>query len=112
MSNLAQWSALVGFVLPLLVAIVQQSHWSRAVRTVIGIIAVIISAGVTAFVENKLNWNNWATSLIAIATVAFTTYRNVWVPLGAADWVEAVTSKKTVEHVSANRVARTGERRV
>lgn len=111
MSNLAQWSALVGFLLPIVVAVVQQAHWSRTVRTVIGIIAAIVAAIVTAATENKLTWHTWATSLIFVSTLAFTTYRNLWVPLGALDWWEAVTSRKSVAEVRASRVARTGEAR-
>ena len=92
MTNLAQWSALVGFLLPLLIAIVQQSHWSRRTRTVVGAIAVTVAALVTAATENKLNWDTWATSLIWIAVTAYTSYRNVWIPLGAAPAIEEKTT--------------------
>jgi hypothetical protein len=108
-SNLSQWSALVGFILPLVVAIVQQSHFSRTARTIIGAVSVVVSAVITALLQNTLDWNTWATSVIWIATTAFTAYRNVWVPLGAADWIEAVTSGKSVTHAKSVRKARTGE---
>lgn len=109
MSNLSQWSALVGFLVPLAIAIVQQSSWPRVVRTIIGAIACVAAAIITALTENKLDWNTWATSVIFVATIAFTSYRNVWVPLGAIDWIEALTSGKSVTHARAARASRTGE---
>lgn len=69
----------------------------------------IVAAAITAAVDKSLTWNNWATSLILVATVAFTTYRNVWVPLGAMDWIEAKTSKFSLAGTQSARVSRTGE---
>lgn len=109
MSNLAQWSALVGFLVPILVAVIQQPRFSRPVRTVIGIVMAVAAAVVTAAVEGKLTWNTWATSVIFVVASAFTTYRNVWVPIGAADWIEAKTSGWRVHAVKSARVSRTGE---
>lgn len=109
MSNLAQWSALVGFLIPILVAVIQQPVFTRPVRTVIGVIMAVLAAVVTAAVQNQLTWNTWATSVIWVATFAFTTYRNVWVPLGAIDWIEALTSKHSLAAAKAARAARTGE---
>lgn len=92
MSNLAQWSALVGFVLPILVSVVVQSKWSRAVRTVIGVAASLAASVVTALVESNLSGQTWATSSIWVLTTAMVSYRNIWVPIGAAPWVEKKTN--------------------
>lgn len=92
MTNLAQWAALVGFVTPLLVAVVQQSHWGRPVRTVIGILSVLAASVVTAAVEGHLTLHSWATSLIWVATAAYTSYTHIWVPLGAAPAIEQATT--------------------
>lgn len=90
MSQLAQLSALIGFLLPILIAVVQKSHWSRAVKTVVGAIVCIIVATITAIVHGDVTtWHEWATALIFIFGAALVTYRNVWVPLGAAPWIEA-----------------------
>lgn len=92
MSNLAQWSALVGFLIPLAIAVVQQTHWRRWVRTVIGVVCSLGAAIITAAVENRLTWNTWATSAIWIVTTAMVSYRTIWVPLGAAPTIEAKTT--------------------
>jgi hypothetical protein len=94
LTDLVQWSALIGFLLPLLVAIVQQSHWSSKVRTIIGVIAVLVTSFVTTAVEGKLTWDRWAESLVVVFVLAMTAYKSVWVPLGAAPFIEAKTSTK------------------
>jgi hypothetical protein len=92
MTNLAQWSALVGFLLPLVVAVIQRPTFSRRLRTVIGIAASAGTAVLTALIEGKLTWNNWATSFIFVAVTAWASYGHVWVPAGAAPYIEAKTS--------------------
>ena len=95
MSNLAQWSALVGFLLPLVIAVIQRPSFSRPVRTIIGVVFSVGAAILTALIEGNLSINSWATSLIFVAMAAYTSYTHVWVPVGAAPYVEKVTSPTT-----------------
>ena len=95
MSNLSQWSALVGFLLPLAVAIIQRPTFPRWARTVIGMTFSIGASVLTALIEGKLTWNSWATSFIFVAIAAYTSYTHVWVPVGAAPYIEKATSPST-----------------
>lgn len=95
MTNLAQWSALIGFLLPILIAVVQRPSFPKWVRTVVGIVFSIGAAILTAMIENKLTWNTWATSLIFVALAAYTSYGHIWVPIGAAPYVEKKTTPST-----------------
>lgn len=92
MSQLAQISALVGAILPLVVAIVQHHKLPVWARTVIGIVASIAASLITPAVQSQLNWHTWATSLIFVAGAVYTTYAHVWVPIGAVPWIEQKTS--------------------
>lgn len=94
--DLAQWSALVGFLLPLVVAVIQRPSFSKRMRTIIGIIGSVVAAFFAAWAQGKLNWEGWATSLIFISLTSWTSYLAVWVPAGAAAWVEAKTSPNAV----------------
>ena len=91
-SDLAQWSAFIGFLLPLLVQIVKQPWMRRWMRTVIGLVAAVLSALITAAVQNKLSWDSWATSVIFVAVTMWTSYLAVWVPLGAMNFIERKTT--------------------
>jgi hypothetical protein len=107
--DLAQWSALVGFLLPLLVAVIQRPSFSKPMRTVIGIIASAIAAFFTAWAQDKLSLAGWANSFIFVAITSWTTYLAVWVPAGAAAWVEAKTTPgaTVVKDATATPVATT-----
>lgn len=91
-THLAQISALVGVLLPLLVAIIQQENWSAHVRTLIGVICIIVATTVTAWAEGKLNLHDWATSLITIFTLTQVSYHTLWKTTGVAPAIEHATS--------------------
>jgi peptidoglycan/LPS O-acetylase OafA/YrhL len=92
MSHLAQLSALVGFLLPFLVAIVQKSHWSRTVRTVIGVAASVATATIVAILHGDVTLHTWGTAVIGVLGAAMVSYKAIWEPIGAAPWLERVTT--------------------
>src|SRR4051812_37277217 len=87
-SSLAQWSALVGFLLPLLVAFVQRQHWSNNVRTIVGVAACAIAAILTTWIEGNLNLHNFGQSVIVIFMMTKTSYLAVWKPTGTTQTIE------------------------
>ena len=89
---LIQLSALVGTLLPLLVAVVQRAHWPGWLRTAIGVVAIIVASVITAASQHKLNLNDWAASALTVFLLTKTTYLAVWKPSGVAPWIEAATS--------------------
>lgn len=91
-SSYLQISALIGILLPGVVAFVQQQHWSASTRTVIGVAASLVAAVVQAVAQHKLNWHDWAASAIVIFTLTKTTYLAVWKPTGIAPRIEKATS--------------------
>lgn len=94
MSHLAQLSALVGFALPFLVAIVQQSKWSRTVRTIVGVAASVATATILAILHGDVTAHSWGTAVIGVVGAAMVSYKTIWEPIGAVPWVERVTSGK------------------
>lgn len=91
-SSLAQISGLVGFLLPLLIAVIQREHWSQQVRTIVGVAACAVAAAVTSYFEGKLNLQDWSTSVLVIFTLTKTSYLAVWKPTGVTQKVEKKTS--------------------
>ena len=92
MSHLAQLSAAVGFLLPLLLAVIQQTHWSRGVQSIVAAVACVIAAVITAAVNGDLDPHSLVTSLTVIYTLSQVTYRNFWKPTGVAPKIEANTT--------------------
>lgn len=92
MSNLLWISALVGGLLPHAISVVNQSHWSSGVKSVIAFAACIVAAFVVAYAENKFDFKNIATSLAFVFALAQTSYQGLWKPTGIADAVESTTT--------------------
>ena len=88
MSTLAQLSALVGALIPILIAVLQKTHFSRRLKTIIGAVASLAVSLVTPAVYSHLSLHSWGTSIVYVWGAALVTYMGVWVPLGAAPWIE------------------------
>lgn len=91
-TSLSQWSALVGFLLPLIVAKIQSEKWSNQVRTIVGVAACAIAAVVTAYIDKTLNLHNFVQSAIVIFLMTKTSYLAVWKPTGTTDKLERNSS--------------------
>lgn len=100
-STFIQINALIGIVLPLLVAIVQQGHWSTRIRVVVEVALALVAAVVSALAQNKFNLHDWAASAIMIFVMAKSTYLS-WNKAGITDAIELATSstqsKQAIAH--------------
>lgn len=105
-SSLPQlWGLFAGLLLPGLISVIQQPHWSRPKRVaiavtssvVLGTIAVFVSGQVTLgqlldFHDVGLALSIWLTTIGAVVTAAQTAYESLWQPSGLARLIELVTS--------------------
>lgn len=89
--DLAQWSLVVGFFFPILVAIVKQQGFSRTVNSVIAVVLAAIAGWVTAATNGDVSWDTWAASAIAVYTAAVAAYNGLWSNLGE-ERLQAATS--------------------
>lgn len=70
MSNLALISAFVGIVMPLIVSVINQEHWSSQLKGLVALIVSFVAAAVTTWAEGGLHGHSLASSfLIAAAFV-------------------------------------------
>ena len=89
----AGWSALLGAVVPVVVAFVGHSGWTSTQKRLVAVgVSVVIGAG-NLLVQGTLGWADftWASALADIGLVigaAQAAYTLVWKPTGAADKVE------------------------
>lgn len=94
MNDLEMWSGLVAFLLPLVIAVVQQPHFPPILRVIVMVVFCVVAALVTAALQGNLDWNRWYHSvlIIAIGTIAF--YSGVWKPALVAPKLERATSTR------------------
>ena len=92
MSDLVMWSLILGFVSPLIIAVIQQPKFHEGARAIITFLYCVVVGVGTAFFEGRLTGQRAITSVLIVLVSAITTYRGLWRPTGAAPAVEAATS--------------------
>ncbi len=82
-TDLASWAAVVGVLLPMLVALLQREHWGSTVNGVIFGVAVVVAAVIYQFVKiGHWDWRQWEGELLAIITWSVATFHLYWQPSG------------------------------
>jgi hypothetical protein len=92
MSNLVQWSAIVAFVLPPILAFLIQSKWSARVKAVVFFGVSIIAAGGTAYFQGDLTGKRWLDAALVIVSAAAAFYHGFWKPTTIAPTIEERTN--------------------
>jgi hypothetical protein len=99
--DLVMLSAVLGTVMPPLVAIVQQPRWSPVLRALV-VVAFSLAVGAgTAAVEGRLTGQRWTTSALIVGGAAVSAYRLFW--RAAAVRIEYATSGEAVPPDGATR---------
>jgi VIT1/CCC1 family predicted Fe2+/Mn2+ transporter len=92
MSNLAMWSALVGTLLPLLVAFVNRSSWSSGAKATVALLSSAAAGAVTAWLNGDLSGRDVTTAVLIVATATVASYHGFWKPTTIAPALEEATS--------------------
>ena len=98
-SNVLMWAGIVGFFMPVLLAVVQQPGWSQPLRAIVMFVASIIAAVGTVYFTNDgaFTRDNMITTTLVVMVTAIATYKGLWTPTKVAPKVEAATSAKPKE---------------
>jgi VIT1/CCC1 family predicted Fe2+/Mn2+ transporter len=86
------YSLLVGFFLPPLLAIVQQSKWPDQVRAAVAFLACAIAGAGVAYFQGDLTGKRFVTAGLIVLTTALATYRSFWKSTGVAPAIESRTN--------------------
>lgn len=92
MSNLQMWAMVVGFALPPVLAIVQQSKWSSQVRAIIAFLACAVAGAGTAYFQGDLTGRRFVEAGLVVLVTAVATYQSFWKPTGVAPAIESRTN--------------------
>lgn len=92
MSNLVMWNLIVGFLVPNLIAIVQQPKWSQRARAWFTAVACIFFGAGTAYFTGQFNLGDIVGSILTMGVAAITFYKGLWKPSGIAPAIENATT--------------------
>lgn len=91
MYNVARWALIIGFLMPLLVAVIEQPKWPDWVRAVVAAILCIIAGGMQVYVMGQFNAADLTTSILIILVEAIAVYQAFWKKVGIKTLENATT---------------------
>lgn len=92
MSNLQMWSLIVGFFLPPVLAIVEQTRWSNPLRAIVAFAACAIAGAGTAYFQGDLTGRRFVEAGLVVLVTGLATYQSFWKPSGIAAAIESHTN--------------------
>lgn len=95
MTNTAMWALIVGFFLPVGIAVIQQKSWSTGFRAIVGFLMCLVAAAGQILIQvGDWDWHTWIKSSLLIFVTAISTYESFWKKTGIAPSVETSTTPK------------------
>lgn len=93
-SDLEMWSLLVGALLPMLVAVVQQPKWPNWFRAAVGVAASVVAGFVTTYLtlDSALWDQGMVHAILLVAVASWASYVSFWKPTSVAPTIEAKTT--------------------
>lgn len=101
MSNLVMWNLIVGFLMPNLIALLQQPWFSRAWRAVLTGVVCVVGGFLTAYFNGQFNFGDVIGSILVTLVAAITFYKGFWKPTKVAPAIENATTLSTGRHRDA-----------
>lgn len=80
-------AALIGLIVPLLVAVAVNTKTSSAVKGGLAAIVSILIGATTVFLGDSAQLEQYATAIVAVIVVAQSSYAMFWKPLGVSSWI-------------------------
>jgi hypothetical protein len=89
--NTVTFAAIVGFVAPPVIAVINREHWSEQVKGVVAFVVCLLAAIGTAWYEQSVDWHDLRKVLPIVFGAAILTYHQFWKPTGIAPSIEKKT---------------------
>lgn len=92
MNNSIAIDAVVGALMPLIIAVVTQAHWSPRVKAAVALGVCVVAAASTEALQGSTDWRDWRSAVVVTFGAALAFYHAWWKPSGIAAAVEQVTT--------------------
>lgn len=92
-----QLSAVIGFFLPLAIAVIQNLHWKTSFKTIMAFLVYIAVSVVKLSVEQRLEWGNFWMTFLLIMSTSVIAFQGGWKPSGIALAIEKATTPEPKE---------------
>lgn len=92
MTNLQQWSLIVAFFVPPVVALVNQTKWSSQLKAIVFFGVSLLAAAGTAYFQGDLTGKRFLDAALVIVAAAAAYYHGLWKPTQVAPKIESATN--------------------
>lgn len=92
MTNFQQWSLIVAFFVPPVVALVNQTKFSAQLKAIIFFGVSLVAAAGTAYFQGDLTGKRFLDSALIIVAAAAAYYHGLYKPTGVAPTIEEKTN--------------------
>lgn len=98
-SDAQMWSLIVGFLSPLVIAVIQQPKWSGPIRVLVAVLWSALAGGMTSWLAGDFGGRSALSCALIVCVTAIATYQQIWRPTRIAPTIEAKTSPPSEVHV-------------
>lgn len=82
------WAALVGFLLPALVAIINRAEWKPWIKGVVALLASVLVGTVTALLAGSFTGSSWIQAIGIVFAASQVSYHTWWKNTDITNWIE------------------------
>lgn len=86
--------AMGAMVLPPVIALLNQRHWSAQLRGIVALLVCAVYCLGVLLIRGTLDFTDWRDVLLQVAGAAFLAYKTWWGPTGIAPAIEGFTSTR------------------
>jgi hypothetical protein len=91
-SNFQMWALIVGFLMPPVQSIIQQTAWSDRVRALVNFAACAVAGAGVAYFQGDLTGRRFVEAGLVVFVAAIATYKGAWKPTGISPTIENATN--------------------
>lgn len=97
MTSTTAVNVLIGVVMPLVIALINQCHWTSKLKALVALVTCVGAAAITEAIRSgdAFSLAHWRATAIVIAGAALISYQTWWRPSTWAPSLEAATTLST-----------------
>lgn len=86
------WALVVGFFMPPVQALIQQTGWASQLRAVVNFAACAVAGAGVAYFQGDLTGRRFVEAGLVVLVASIATYKGAWKPTGIAPAIETKTN--------------------
>jgi hypothetical protein len=92
MSDAVMYAAILGAVMPMVIAFINQARWPSWVKAIMAAGLSLLAGFLATYFKGDMFGRNWAHTALVVVSAAIVSYHTWWKPSGIAPTIEAHTS--------------------